>query len=465
MSFRLRVNPIACEAHALCVELLPELIRLDDWGYPILDQPEVPSELLGLADRAVDACPTLALILEEIDSRAGVRDELARWASAFDPGDDDLALAGRSLVDTVAVLLAARDRGLDRMLEALSEAGRWVALAHVLDFDDLHLPSTAHISAVCVPVALAEAGGARAYLAGAGVMARLGAALGWRHYSAGWHATCTAGAPAAAVAAAMARGLDRAGISTAIALAVPAAGGMQRAFGTSAKALQVAFAAEAGVRAAALAAAGADADPRALDDWLALVGADPAALPETPEAVPGGLAVKLYPCCYALQRPMAAAKALGSVDVARVQRISVRTPASSLQPLIHDRPSTGLQGKFSLQYGLACALLDDPVGLASFTDQAVERPAARRLMELVEVAPSGPGGGLLAGDVAIEVVLDDGAVLSSSLELPPGAPERPAAEADLRNKLEACVGGLADRVSGLDWETAPELLRSALSRP
>jgi ferredoxin len=65
MSFRLRVNPIACEAHGLCVELLPELIRLDDWGYPILEQAEVPSELLGLANRAVDACPTLALILEE----------------------------------------------------------------------------------------------------------------------------------------------------------------------------------------------------------------------------------------------------------------------------------------------------------------------------------------------------------------------------------------------------------------
>ena len=66
MSIRLRVNPIACEAHALCVELLPELIRLDDWGYPILDSERVPMELLGLAERAVDACPTLALILEEV---------------------------------------------------------------------------------------------------------------------------------------------------------------------------------------------------------------------------------------------------------------------------------------------------------------------------------------------------------------------------------------------------------------
>ena len=64
MTERLRVNPIACEAHGLCAELLPELIRLDDWGYPIIDHPEVPRELLGLARHAVDACPTLALLLE-----------------------------------------------------------------------------------------------------------------------------------------------------------------------------------------------------------------------------------------------------------------------------------------------------------------------------------------------------------------------------------------------------------------
>ena len=65
MSVRLRINPIACEAHGLCVELLPELIRLDDWGYPILDQPDVPADLIGLADRAVEACPTLALLIGE----------------------------------------------------------------------------------------------------------------------------------------------------------------------------------------------------------------------------------------------------------------------------------------------------------------------------------------------------------------------------------------------------------------
>ena len=67
MSTRLRVNPIACDAHGLCAELLPELIRLDDWGYPIIEQADVPADLLDLANRAVNACPTLALLLEADD--------------------------------------------------------------------------------------------------------------------------------------------------------------------------------------------------------------------------------------------------------------------------------------------------------------------------------------------------------------------------------------------------------------
>lgn len=59
---RLRVDPIACTAHGLCAELLPEAITLDEWGYPILTS--VPDALLTHARRAVLDCPTLALTLE-----------------------------------------------------------------------------------------------------------------------------------------------------------------------------------------------------------------------------------------------------------------------------------------------------------------------------------------------------------------------------------------------------------------
>jgi ferredoxin len=60
---RLLLNPIACDARGLCIELLPELITADPWGYPIIRPGPVPQQLLPLARRAVAACPTLALML------------------------------------------------------------------------------------------------------------------------------------------------------------------------------------------------------------------------------------------------------------------------------------------------------------------------------------------------------------------------------------------------------------------
>jgi ferredoxin len=59
----LAVNPIACQAHGVCVELLPELITADPWGYPLIAPGPVPADLLPLARRAVAACPTMALLL------------------------------------------------------------------------------------------------------------------------------------------------------------------------------------------------------------------------------------------------------------------------------------------------------------------------------------------------------------------------------------------------------------------
>lgn len=64
---RLRVNPVRCAAHGVCAELLPELIRLDPWGYPVLDKGRVPPGLLPLARRAVTDCPALALLLAPAD--------------------------------------------------------------------------------------------------------------------------------------------------------------------------------------------------------------------------------------------------------------------------------------------------------------------------------------------------------------------------------------------------------------
>ena len=396
---------------------------------------------------------------------------LARWAEQLEPEPDDLELADRSLRDTVAVTLAARDHRVTRLAAGLPDGARWAVAAHILDFDDLHMPSTTHVSAVCVPTALATGGGARAYLAAAGVMARLGVALGWRHYSAGWHATCTAGAPASAAGAAVALGLPAAEIATAMALAVPAAGGVQRAFGTDAKSLQVGFAVDAGIRAARLAAAGAQADPEAVDAWLSLVGGDPdplTAVDPSGPAVPNGLAIKLYPCCYALQRPISALSELAGselapeLDPATIRRIVLRTPEATVVPLIHHRPSSGLQGKFSLEYAAAAALLDAWPGFGSFTDAAVRREAARRLVSLVETKLDPGGSWLLDGELEAEIHTSDGTILRTRQRFPPGSPQRPPTAAQLEAKLADCVPGLDTDPASWTWDNAADVLRRFL---
>jgi 2-methylcitrate dehydratase PrpD len=392
---------------------------------------------------------------------------LAGWSVALPVTPGDRRLADRSLRDTLAVAAAARGHPQAPLAGSLGEAGRLATLAHLIDYDDLHVPSTTHISAVCVAAALAAGGGARAYLAGAGVMARLGVMLGWRHYDAGWHATCTAGAPGAAVAAAVALGLDARATEVTIALAVPAAGGVNRAFGSSAKSLQVGFVADAGVRAARLAAAGADADGGALGQWMGLVGGlvgdGITEWPDTP-AIPDGLAVKAYPCCYALQRPIAAVLdalaegAGGGLPPAEVERVTVRAPADTVRPLIHPRPRTGLEGKFSLEYGVAAAILDGSPGLISFGDAAVRRPEARHIAQRVRLQTTPGGGHLLAGSVQVEVRLAGGRVLTAEVTTPPGAPGRPLDDAALAAKARDCAGpeDAADIMS-VGWDGARAL--------
>jgi ferredoxin len=63
-SRHVRVNPIACEAHGMCAELLPEMIELDEWGYPIVDGKALAPALAAHAERAAAACPTFALLVD-----------------------------------------------------------------------------------------------------------------------------------------------------------------------------------------------------------------------------------------------------------------------------------------------------------------------------------------------------------------------------------------------------------------
>jgi ferredoxin len=65
--YELTVDRIRCDGRGLCAELLPERIRLDDWGYPIVAPGPIPEHLMPLAERAVEDCPVLALALRRVE--------------------------------------------------------------------------------------------------------------------------------------------------------------------------------------------------------------------------------------------------------------------------------------------------------------------------------------------------------------------------------------------------------------
>lgn len=67
-AYELSIDRIKCDGRGLCAQMLPELIRLDDWGYPIIAPGKIPDHLRPLADRAVEDCPVLALALRRTDS-------------------------------------------------------------------------------------------------------------------------------------------------------------------------------------------------------------------------------------------------------------------------------------------------------------------------------------------------------------------------------------------------------------
>ena len=77
---RLRADPIACDGRGLCAEVLPELITLDDWGFPVITGEEIPAGLMAAAAEAVRLCPLLALRLDRS------RSERPSGSHRFNPG-------------------------------------------------------------------------------------------------------------------------------------------------------------------------------------------------------------------------------------------------------------------------------------------------------------------------------------------------------------------------------------------
>ncbi|HSR25820.1 MAG TPA: MmgE/PrpD family protein, partial [Candidatus Eisenbacteria bacterium] len=277
-----------------------------------------------------------------------------------------------------------------------------------------------------------------------------------------FHSTATCGSIGAAAAAAKLLGLDREATRRALSVGATQAGGLRENFGTMTKPFHAGHAARCGVAAARYAAAGMTADPTAVEAPLGLFAlvsygeghpeAVARALGRPYDLATTGLSVKKYPCCFATHRAADAVldlRAEHGLDPEEVEAVSVTVPVGGVSPLIHDRPRTGLEGKFSMQYVLAAALLEGRVGLDAFADEAVRRPAAQELVPrvIVQEDPGIPTGAnpIEEGHVTVEVRLRGGASLTRRVTHPRGSPADPLRQDELAAKFRDCASAVLHR--------------------
>ncbi len=280
-------------------------------------------------------------------------------------------------------------------------------LGHALDFDDSNWLLNGHASVVALPAVLAEAEAlgasgrelVEAFVIGFEISSKLGSGMNMGLYNNGWHPTSTLGAMGAAAAVSRLRGYSVDQIRTALGIAASQASGVRANFGTMTKPLHAGLAAEAGVRAADFAEAGITASPEILeaqngycesfsgkgnfrlDEVVERLG-NPYVL-ETP-----GNNLKPYPCCMSAHPSIDALRELideKNLTAHDVERIDVDLMKPNMMNLSYNRPKTGLQGKFSAEYTLSRMLMDRALRLDTFTDEAVNDPAAQAMMEKVHV--------------------------------------------------------------------------------
>ena len=442
-----------------------------------------------------------------------VTEVVARYACGFDFSGSPVELferATRAVIDTVGVAIAGRrepcftiladtlgvrtDAGEATVLPTRTKtsAGQAALLngtaGHALDFDDVTDELKGHPSVVLVSalLALAEARGStgrdflEAYIVGFETACAIARGLPVQpHYRRGWHATATVGVVAAAAGAGRLLGLDEERMRNALGTAASMASGSRQNFGTMTKPLHAGLAARDAVLAAQLAANGFTADQAQLEGPLGFFnqyGSDPdLAIVERSLAQPDllltqGVGVKKYPCCYETHRSADAALALYARGVrgSDVRLVRVTVEPGGLQAIIHHRPTTGLQGKFSDEYVVAACLLDGAVKLATFTDFAVRRVEAQDLLRRVEIQeaetpPVGPAD-FEHAYATVEVTLADGSIVHERCDVPRGDGRAPLSADEIEAKFRDCLefaesewdaDALLRRLKGLDSASRP----------
>ena len=379
------------------------------------------------------------------------------------PSQEAVAIARTAIVDFLACALGgANDRSTRLVTKALSASGS-VALigqsgtvdpftaalinghaAHVLDYDDVHGSVRGHPTIAIIPALLSVAAEGKvradalisAYIVGLETMARLGLAMGTKHYEAGFHATATLGTIGAAAAIAHLLEFDVSTTAIALGLAATQSAGLRLQFGFDAKPLHAGLAARAGLTAARLAEAGFLGAPDFIDNANGFFKAFAFGAEDVSRVMQGwgkpwqiivpGLTLKAFPCCTAAHPVGVGALLLRNekdLQPHQIAAVSITFPPGGDAALVTTRPVTGIDARFSPEYIFAAALRDGKLAIAHFDERPVDVDLAQLAANVTrrhdENAPR------LSPDpktrfIIIDVTLKDGSTLSQRVDGLPG---------------------------------------------
>jgi aconitate decarboxylase len=414
-----------------------------------------------------------------------VTERLCRKITSIDAGqlgEPEYAAARRLVLDGIAVAIAGANMepapkifadyfaeqggrpaasllGLGMALPVTQAALVNGASMHVLDFEPMWKPATHALSpALAAALALVETRDihgrelATAVLKGIEMQGRLRqgyASVESRDLK--FHPPGVVGPLGAGVAAAHLLGFDAEMLANTLGVASSRCGSLFSNLGTMTKSSHCGYAASLGLEAALLTERGFTGNRKMFD--AATQGFRHAFLPDDfePEslmafgepfrAIDPGFAIKLFPAKFSTHDGITAALALR--DRAPPERIrAVRVVAAEVPSSNRPSPKEGLEGKFSVQYTVAAALLDGQVGLQTFTDERLFRSEMQALLPKITFTmdsqmPSAYNSGRCA---EVEIDLDDGTVLRERCESPRGSwGAAPVSSEEHLTKVRSCL--------------------------
>jgi 2-methylcitrate dehydratase PrpD len=357
-------------------------------------------------------------------------------------------------------------------------------MAHALDYDDFSIAMTSHPSSPVLPLilSLGEAMGIsgekalESYIIGIEVETKIASGInpsrGGKkgHHEKGWHTTSTIGTLGATAAAAKILDLNLEETAMALGIASSMASGIRENFGTMTKPLHAGIAAKNGVLAGLLAKEGFTASKSAWEGNLGFCqlfsGEAGYNLEEMDrfgnpfELISPGISIKFHPSCQGTPAGIDVTLELikeHNIFPDMVEKVEVGVGDEWwFRTLIYTEPKSGLEGKFSMQYCIAAALLDGEVGLRQFVDEKVRDPKTREIMKRVEMivhpearAPFLERYGkedIVPANVKIRLL--DGKEYFMHWNYPKGAPKNPLTKEELSKKCKDCAiyGGFSEKV-------------------